>query len=351
MANIQPATTTLASLTNTIKTFYDRVLLEALYPKTIFYQFGIKKPLPKGEGTSIKWNRPQRLALGFQLSEGVPTSTANALSTQTVSAIISQYGGFTSISDLVQLTSIAEPLKLAAEVLGQQAAETLDAVVRQEIINHVSYTHSSAHSMYKSSSYTGPWEYWGLMSTGAAVVSSNTIIAVSDLRQAIYSLRKLNVEPYSNNEYVAIVHPEIAEDIVGDSTWINWHQYAGNQDAVKALYNGEIGKIYGCRFVETTLAPISAGSNYGATASTMAYGTTIMGKGFYGVTEIDGGIKTWLTAGPDKADPLNQTTLYSWKANFTSKVLNTSCGLVLWTGSGQTTASTTDFNYSDPTAY
>lgn len=309
----------------------------------------IKKPLPTGEGRAVIWNRPTRLAIGFQLSEGVPTSTANALSTQTVSAIINQYGGFTSISDLVSLTSITEPMKMAAERLGRQAAETIDSVIRQELINHVSYTNSSAHSFGKTS--TVLYEYWGLTSTTADVVSSTNVVAVSDIRTAVYSLRKLNVAPYDGSNYVAVIHPEVAEDITSDSTWVNWHQYAGNTDAVENLYAGEIGRVYGCRFVETTLAPISAGSNSGGTASTMAYGTAIFGRGFFGATELGGGIKTYISQGASKSDPLDQTTTYGWKANFTSKILNTSAGLVLWTGSGQTTTDTADFQYTDPAAY
>ena len=70
--------------------------------------------------------------------------------------------------------------------------------------------------------------------------------------------------------------------------------------------------------------------------SAIAYGTVIFGRGFYGATELDGGIKTFLVEGPSKSDPLNQTTTYGWKAHFASKVLNVSAGLVLWTGSGDT---------------
>ena len=181
------------------------------------------------------------------------------------------------------------------------------------------------------------------------VVSSANVISVSDIRTVIYGLKKLDVEPYEGNDYVAIVHPEIAEDIVSDSTWINFHQYAAPGQA--NLYNGEIGKIYSCRFVETTLAPISAGSTYGGAASTMAYGTFIFGKGFYAATEIDGGIKTEIITGASKSDPLNQTSLYSWKANFTAKMLNASAGAVLWTGSGQTTTDAGDYTAGGPAAY
>ena len=159
MANIQAATTTLTSLTGLIKQYYDRLMLEVLDPRTVYYQFAMKKTLPKGEGTGIYWNRPTRLALGMQLSEGVPTSTANALSTVRVSAIISQFGAFTSISDLATLTSITEPMKLAAERLGAQAAETIDVVVRNAVIGNVATTGNSAHSYGKTSSTL--YEYWG----------------------------------------------------------------------------------------------------------------------------------------------------------------------------------------------
>jgi len=132
-------------------------------------------------------------------------------------------------------------------------------------------------------------------------------------------------------------------------------QYADK--GVDNLYNGEIGKIYGCRFVETTNGPATRGSNSGGTASTVAYGTVVMGSGFYGVTELDGGIKTYLTQGASKSDPLNQTTVYGWKANFIAKLLNTSAGLVFWAGSGDTTtvgdesASGSPLRYKYPSSY
>lgn len=66
---------------------------------------------------------------------------------------------------------------------------------------------------------------------------------------------------------------------------------------------GEIGRVHGVRFVESTLAPVTRGSANGgdtssAGVSSIAYGTVIFGKGFYGVTELDGGIKTFTVTGP-----------------------------------------------------
>ena len=122
---------------------------------------------------------------------------------------------------------------------------------------------------------------------------------------------------------------------MADSPWQNWHQYT----TPEFLYRGEIGRVAGVRFVESTLAPITRGCSnalaISATGSRSAfgYGTVIFGKGFYGVTELDGGVKTYMGTGPTKEDPLNQADTYGGKANIAAQMLDTSAGLILWTGS------------------
>jgi len=338
-----PRSTT-STLTNTIKSFYDRVLVEALDPILKYYQFGDKRPLPEGEGTSVIWNKAVRLAIGVNVTESpiAAASGGNALSTYKVSAVIQSYAGFTEITDLVDLTSITDVMKLAAERLGAQAGETIERVIMAEnFIHHTTQSiGDSAHHYFKTGSAVE--EIWGSVSGASAApgsptstVSAAAVITVSDVRAAIFVLKGLNVPAYSGNDYVSIVNTEVAEDIVGDSTWINFHQYAA--PGQKNLYTGEIGKIYGCRFVETTQGPAVIASNAGGTASGIAYGTVVMGRGFYGVTELDGGIRTYIAQGAQKSDPINQNTTYGWKSHFTTKLLNTSAGLVLWTGSNTTT--------------
>jgi N4-gp56 family major capsid protein len=359
------ANTTTSTLANTISTYYDRVLLEALDPALKFYQFGIKKPLPKGEGKTVVWNLPYRLAIGSTLTEGRTTPASgggNALSTYKVSAIIQQYGGYTAITDLVDLTSITDVMKLAAERLGAQAGETIERVIITEcFFAHVATTGGSPHHLVKTSAeITDAWTAISGVSVVAAnggitnTVSSTNVLAVSDIRSAAFKLRKLNVPPYEGNDYVAIMNTETAEDIAGDSTFINFHQYVDK--GVDALYNGEIGKIYGVRIIETTNGLVCRGSNSGGTASTVAYGTVIMGKGFYGVTELDGGIKTYISKGADKGDVLDQVTTYGWKANFIAKLLNVSAGLVFWAGSGDTSDIATEsaggpYSFTAPSSY
>lgn len=336
--NLATVETTTTSLTNTIKTYYDRMLLEVLDPQTKFYQFATLKPLPTGEGTSVIWNRPTRLSVGQKLTAGQKPS-ANELSTSKVSASIEIYGGYSLIQDLVSLTSITDVMNIATERLAVQAAETIDRAIMQAITQHNDITGVSAMHAIKASAglYISTFNFIGN-------TYSNTVLAVSDVRSMASELRRRNVVPYDGENFVGIIRPEVEEDLTSDSTWQNWHQYT----TPEYLYRGEIGRVHGVRFVRSALGPVSAGSGSGdavsaaAATSAVAYGTVIFGRDFYGATELDGGIKTFLVQGADKADPLNQDTTYGWKAFFTAKILNVSAGLTLWTGSNDTFTGSSD---------
>lgn len=95
------------------------------------------------------------------------------------------------------------------------------------------------------------------------------------------------------------------------------HQY---QDTTE-LYEGEIGKIAGVRFVETTEAKKLTGTGKD---NRDVYATLVLGDNAYGVTEIEGGglqhiVKQLGSAGT--ADPLNQRATAGWKAIKTAERL------------------------------
>jgi len=352
------ATTTSSDISNTIKTWFDKVLLETLDPLTRFMQFGEKKPVPKNEGTSVRWNMVRRFDLGRVLTEGT-TATLSAgrnLSTYAVSAIVQQYGDWVPISDVADWASIMDVGQAASERLAAQAAETLERVTQNAIINNPSASGFMSNHRFKTS--TEVTDYWGMISTisaGIMTVSATNVIAVSDIKDCVFELKRRSVPKYDGKDYLCVMSEEVAADLADDSDFKNFHQYV--EKGVGDLYNGEFGKLYGARMIETPMGPAVRGSNAGGTASTIAYGTVIFGKGFYGVTEFDGsGIKTYLSEGASKSDPLDQTMVYGWKANFTAKVLNPSAGICLWTGSNDTTAADAEsagsgLRHEDPSDY
>lgn len=333
MTSGTPSTTT-SGLQTSLDTYYDALLVSTLDPMTRFLQFGQRRPLPQNRGDIVVWNRGIALGISYTLSEGNPISAVKQLSTTNVSATIMQFGDVLNISDLVQTVGVINARKLATERLAAQAAQSLDTVVKFAILDAPGGTRVNGTVTHY---IKGSTSAYFANSADVTAVASDPRLQVSDVRRAVFYLRGLNVPTFDGVNYIGIIHPTAEEDIIGDSKWENFHQYTTPEN----IYRGEVGRLYGVRFVESTLAPVSTGSANGiaisvAGVSTLAYGTVIFGREFYGVTEVDGGIKTYMVEGADKQDPLNQTTLLGWKANFISRVLNPSCGVVAWAASGDT---------------
>lgn len=170
-------------------------------------------------------------------------------------------------------------------------------------------------------------------------------MAVSDIRDIAFRLKSYDVPPIQGTDYVCVTSPEVIGKLEADTAWANYHIYT--EKGIDNVYSGEIGRVYGVRFFNSTLTRVSAGSincatSVGHNAASAGNGTDFgaapahaaffMGRDFLGAVELDGNIKTFLNAGATKSDPLNQITIYGWKANFIAKVLNASAGIVAWSG-------------------
>ena len=140
-------------------------------------------------------------------------------------------------------------------------------------------------------------------------------MTVDMLKRAVRTLKSQNA-PKIDGYYVAIVHPSVAYDIMADPEWSEANKYtAGN---VNKLFKGEIGEIAGVKIVESTEAKIWKQGDLSI------YGTLVIGKDAYGVTDIEGGgletiIKPLGSAGT--GDPLDQRSTVGWKANHTAEIL------------------------------
>ena len=81
-------------------------------------------------------------------------------------------------------------------------------------------------------------------------------------------LKKDNAPEYDSGGYVGIIHPDVTYDLQGDSNWVDAHKYVDS--GIKAIYNGEVGKLYNVRFLETSNAKIEVNSG---SANTEVYRT------------------------------------------------------------------------------
>lgn len=280
-AEMNTQVTSQSSLSDEMKVFYSDYLIDNAVPKLVHDQFGQKHPIPKNGGKTIEFRKYSPLPkLLTPLTEGV-TPDGQSLTVSTVEATVAQYGGYITLSDMLLMTAIDNNMVQATKLLGAQAGASLDTITR-EVLN------GGTNVVYAG----------GVDSRSA--LSAN--LTVDDIKKAVRALKNQNAEKIGDS-FVAIIHPDVTYDLTNDPAW----QAVKDYDP-KDWYEGEIGKIAGVRFVETTEAKIFEGG---------VYSTLILGDNAYGVTEIEGGglehiVKQLGSAGT--SDALNQRATVGWKA-------------------------------------
>lgn len=234
------AVTVSSDIPEDFKTFYEKKLLKAADPALVHELFAQEATIPKGEGKTIKWRRYAKLPKATTaLTEGV-TPGGSKLSMDDVTANIAQYGDFVTISDMIDMAAIDDNVARASEVCGKQMGETLDTICR-DVVN-------AGTAKILAPSVVGTTE------TEITVRSNLTVnckISANVVRKAARLLKSRNAAKI-DGDYVAIIHPDVAFDLMRDPEWKSANEYAGS----KAIFEGEIGKLAGVRFIETTEAKI-----------------------------------------------------------------------------------------------
>lgn len=298
-----------SDLSPEMKTYYDMNLIEEATPELVHDQFGQKRPIPKGNGKTIEFRKfaPLEKAL-TPLDEGT-TPKGKKMEVTAMEATVEQYGDYIMQTDVLEMTAIDNTILEATVLLGQQAGLTLDTVVRNEL-------QAGTNVMY-----CAPVDADGTVGTqptSRSALTAKNRLTVDAVNQAVAILRSQNAKPFEDGNFVAIIHPYVAYDLMSDPAWIDSHKYAQPEN----LYQGEIGKVGGVRFVQTTEAKIYTGGD--CPNGLAVFGTLFLARNAYGVTEIEGGgltsiVKQKGSAGT--ADPLDQRSSVGWKAMRVAKVL------------------------------
>jgi N4-gp56 family major capsid protein len=316
--SVDSAKTLSSQVTQAIKNrYYDEIFLRVAEKNLVYQQLGqLNRQIPKGENaTSVFWTRWTNLPLVTAgQGEGVPT-TAVALSAVNVSGTAAQYDAAVSISDLMSLQSFGDIMKAAVQRLAYNAGLSIDTVVRNTVVPGATVQ----------------------VATGAASMSAvpaTGVLSITELRKAIRTLQKndaFRVGSSANSNdvagtggdgyWVAVIGPEGAYDLMGDTAtgaWIDTNRYAGSEQ----IFSGEIGKLYGTRFLQTS-NDYNYGINSGVVASGTIHGALVTGTDYFGVTTLQN-LQTYIKdfGSGGIADPTNKIATAGWKAMFGATVLN-----------------------------
>ena len=301
--------TTDSKLSAENKTFYDRALVEEAGPNLIHGQFGQKRPSPKNGGKRIQFRRYASLPKALKpLTEGV-TPEGRKLSATAVEAEVNQYGDFVCLSDVLDLTAIDNNVLEATKAVGRQAGLTLDTITRNVLQSGTNVFYCP--KVGANGVQTPVTDRSGLDKTCTLTV---------DVVKKVAAMLKAANAPKIDGDYVCILHPYVAYDIMSDPRWEEMHKYTTPEN----MYQGEIGRIAGVRFVETSEAAVYKGTENSCPTGLAVFGCLFLAQGAYGVTEVTGGglqtiIKQLGSAGT--ADPLDQRSTVGWKALQTAEIL------------------------------
>ena len=268
------------------KTFYEKTLLTRLLPQLNFYKDAMKKKLPKNSGRTMNFRKFNSLtAPTSSLTEG-KTPDGNNLNITTVTATVAQEGDFVELSDLIQMTGI----------------DPVDTRIQTAI--------AGGTNVYFAGSAT----------TRAGLESATTKnLTAEDIKKIVRKLKNANAKRFADGFYHMQVDPDIAYDLMSDSSWVDVSKYAKPEQMVK----GELGKMHGMKFFETTnLSVVDSSAESTKIPVHIAYA---YGKDAYGCIDLEGGAgKPEIIVKPNgsagSADPLNQRASVGWKNCFTAVI-------------------------------
>ena len=226
-------------LSDEMKVYYSMRLINLAEPELIHDQFGQKHPIPKNSGKTIEFRKYDSLPKALvPLTEGV-TPAGQKLSMGVIRATIKQYGGYIELSDILELTAIDNNLVQATRLLASQAGRTADTITREVLAGGTNVV------------YAGGAKDRSELVGGDSTAENNKYLTVDDIRKAVRALKVMNAQKI-NGYFAGIIHPDTAYDLMSDKKWVDVKTYSDPD----GIYEGEIGKIEGVRFVETTEAKI-----------------------------------------------------------------------------------------------
>lgn len=218
----------------------NRQLLTRSKPKLVMHQFGQKVKISKGKGKSLTFQQLSPLPKSKKpLIEGI-TPKGSALNVHELSAIAEQYGNYIATSDQFEFfTPDPPPVVLKFnDLLADNAAETIDSLTGDVLI-------SGTNVQYPNGK------------TARASLTASEVMTIEEIRKSVRTLKGNKAKAFKDGYFVAIVHPDVSYDLMSDKAWQDVKTYSDPKD----MYAGEVGRMYGVRFVETTEAPVFYGAS------------------------------------------------------------------------------------------
>ena len=254
------------TMTPQMKTYYNTEALENARAQLRYAMFGKRQPLPANHGTTVEWRKRNTFGDVGMLTEGV-IPVGKKFGYSAITADVYEYGDYAALTQRLKTHAVDNVMLDMTEELSAAGANTMDKLVRDTLMEGTAV-------IYAPNAETGDEV------TSRYDLNEKCVLTPDLVAKARTELVKKNA-PTIDGDYVCILHPSVAYSLRKASDWLDAHKYANPE----AIYNGEIGKLHGVRFVETTNAKMFHNAGTGVTV----YACLFLGKDAYGIIDPEAG--------------------------------------------------------------
>lgn len=239
---------------------FDRLAYFALRSELLFDQAADVQPVAQAmPGTGVTFTIFNDIAAATSTLNEVTDVTPTALSDSQVTVTLNEYGNAVVTTAKLRGTAFLDVDSAAANIIGYNAGDSMDQVVRDVIAGGSNVVYSGT-------------------ATARNEVSANENLTADNVRRVVAQLRGANVATF-NGSYIGFIHPDVSYDFRSATDASAWRTPANYVDPT-GIYNGEIGLFESVRFIETPRAKVfaNAGNGTGGAGTIDVYATNIMGR-------------------------------------------------------------------------
>lgn len=196
------------------------------------------------KGSAVEFVFANDLAAATTALTETVTPDSVAMGDTTITITLAEYGNVVKKTKYLQATSFIPFDPIAANVVGYNAAISLDTLAMNAINagTNVDYSDVASH-------------------TSRITQGSGDIITGTRIRYERAALRRNFVQPFANGLYAALIHPDVSYDLRGATDLASWRAANIYVDTAHVMA-GDLGIYEQFRFLETPRAGdlVNAGS-------------------------------------------------------------------------------------------
>jgi N4-gp56 family major capsid protein len=231
------------------------------------------------------------------LTEGT-APVAQTLAIAVDQATATQVGGVVEITDLAVVQSPHRLITVAADKVADQAAKTVDILVREILAAGASVQYSSG--------------------AARSALAASDVITGALVKKMVALLKKEDVPSFGDGFYRAVLSPDSEYDIQTDTANGGWMDANKYTDAMPLL-TGETGRYGGVRFQISSTAKVFATAG---ASSANVHSAFFFGPDSYVLGDMQSLRTYFVSPGGDHTDPLAQKALIGWKIAFGCMLLD-----------------------------